>query len=166
MEYIHEKFGKFISRRTFYNYKKKILEQILHKEANRFIFSDIKHFNSNIRKRFYLKIERDIIKKSPYMSRLQIQIYDNFGGIPATHSKVLFSTSRRIEESKILIHRIEKESGLRNTRITQIPVTATMREEFVSCNNKSCKEDKHGPYLYAYWRDSDNKIRKKYIGKT
>lgn len=165
-EYIYEKFGKFISRRTFYNYKKKILEQILHKEANRFTSSDIKQGKSNIRKRYYLKIEREIIKKSPYIAGIQIQNYDNFGGIPASFNKVMHSSSSFMEKSKILIQRIEKDTEFRNLRKTQIPLTATLREEYVSCNKRSCKGDKHGPYLYAYWRDSDNMIRKKYLGKT
>lgn len=50
-----------------------------------------------------------------------------------------------------------------------IPNNATIRQEYVKCSNLDCKElhKPHGPYLYAYWKDKENKkLRKKYIGRT
>lgn len=167
LRYIHEKFGKHVSRRTYYNYKKKILEQMPHQEASRLILSDIKHFNSNIRKKFYLKMEKDKIMKSPYISSHQMQNYDDFGGIPASFSnKIMFSSSRSMEKLESLKQRIEKETESQNARRIQIPLSATLREEYVLCNKLSCNRCKHGPYLYAYWRDEQSKLRKKYIGTS
>jgi hypothetical protein len=46
-----------------------------------------------------------------------------------------------------------------------IPMNATIRQEFIKRGKPDCIE-KHGPYLYAYWKDNNNRLRKKYVGKS
>jgi hypothetical protein len=46
----------------------------------------------------------------------------------------------------------------------EIPLNATIRQEYVKCGNPDC-ENSHGPYLYAYWKQ-DKKLKKRYVGKT
>jgi hypothetical protein len=41
---------------------------------------------------------------------------------------------------------------------------ATIKEEYVRCGKLECPYE-HGPYYYAYWKDDNGKLRKKYIGK-
>ena len=50
------------------------------------------------------------------------------------------------------------------------PENATIREEYVTCGNVDCpcfedKDQRHGPYLYAYWREH-SKLKKMYLGKS
>ena len=45
--------------------------------------------------------------------------------------------------------------------MTEIPLNATIRQEYVKCGNPDCQK-LHGPYLY--WKH-DKKLNKRYIGK-
>jgi hypothetical protein len=47
--------------------------------------------------------------------------------------------------------------------MTEIPLNATIRQEYVKCGNPDCQKS-HGPYLYAYWKQ-DKKLKKRYVGK-
>jgi hypothetical protein len=46
----------------------------------------------------------------------------------------------------------------------EIPLNATIRQEYVKCGNPDC-QNSHGPYLYAYWKQ-DKKLKKRYVGKN
>jgi hypothetical protein len=46
----------------------------------------------------------------------------------------------------------------------EIPMNATIRQEYVKCGNPDC-QNAHGPYFYAYWKQ-DKKLNKKYVGKN
>jgi hypothetical protein len=46
----------------------------------------------------------------------------------------------------------------------EIPLNATIRQEYVKCGNPDCTNS-HGPYLYAYWKQ-DKKLKKRYVGKN
>jgi hypothetical protein len=48
--------------------------------------------------------------------------------------------------------------------MTEIPLNATIRQEYVKCGNPDCQKQ-HGPYLYAYWKQ-DKKLEKRYVGKN
>ena len=48
--------------------------------------------------------------------------------------------------------------------MTEIPLNATIRQEYVKCGNPDC-QNLHGPYFYAYWKE-DKKLKKRYIGKN
>ena len=43
--------------------------------------------------------------------------------------------------------------------MTEIPLNATIRQEYVKCGNPDCQKS-HGPYFYAYWKQ-DKKLNKK-----
>jgi hypothetical protein len=57
----------------------------------------------------------------------------------------------------------EKISSINNSR--NLPANVTIREEYVRCGKSDCSRCKHGPYYYAYWKDDNGKLKKKYIGK-
>jgi hypothetical protein len=46
----------------------------------------------------------------------------------------------------------------------EIPLVATIRQEYVKCGNPDC-QNSHGPYLYAYWKQ-DKKLKKIYVGQV
>ena len=48
--------------------------------------------------------------------------------------------------------------------MTEIPLHATIRQEYVKCGNPDC-QNRHGPYFYAYWKQ-DKKLNKRYVGKN
>jgi len=48
--------------------------------------------------------------------------------------------------------------------MSEIPLDATIRHEYVKCGNPDC-QNSHGPYLYAYWKQ-DKKLNKRYVGKS
>ncbi|MGA8085081.1 MAG: hypothetical protein WB988_24770 [Candidatus Nitrosopolaris sp.] len=50
-----------------------------------------------------------------------------------------------------------------NDNKQEIPSNATIRQQYVKCGNPQCQR-KHGPYLYAYWKEG-NKTKSRYVGK-
>jgi hypothetical protein len=48
--------------------------------------------------------------------------------------------------------------------MTEIPLNATIRQEYVKCGNPDCQSS-HGPYFYVYWKE-DKKLNKLYVGKS
>ena len=51
----------------------------------------------------------------------------------------------------------EREPGPRKGKVT-------FRQQSVRCGKKGCTSCPHGPYWYAYWRES-GRMRSKYVGK-
>ena len=53
------------------------------------------------------------------------------------------------------------------TRVNELPKKCTIRKEYNRCGKdkfNKCNSYPHGPYYYAYWKDENGKLRKKYIG--
>jgi len=71
------------------------------------------------------------------------------------------------------------EAAIKN--IESVPKNATIIPEWIKCGKQSCRKCSkneyyhkyygehypHGPYYYAYWRDTNNegRLKKKYIGE-
>jgi len=55
-----------------------------------------------------------------------------------------------------------KQTSINNSK--DLPNNATIRREYIDCGKLDCQWV-HGPYYYAYWKDEDGKLHKKYIGK-
>ena len=83
--------------------------------------------------------------------------------------------NKQLERADKLITRIKSEElrSIEKTKSEQLtstnnsrnlPSNATIREEYIRCGKLDC-QSKHGPYYYAYWKDDEGKLRKKYIGK-
>jgi hypothetical protein len=63
---------------------------------------------------------------------------------------------------------IDKINAQRLTCINNyklIPKNVTIRREYAKCGKSDCYGWDHGPYYYAYWKDDNGKLNKKYIGK-
>jgi len=72
----------------------------------------------------------------------------------------------RVESHKLRsVVRAQKEqlTSINNSKC--IPYNATIRNEYTACGRSNCSQPRHGPYYYAYWKDSNGKLKKKYIGK-
>jgi hypothetical protein len=50
-----------------------------------------------------------------------------------------------------------------NDNKMEIPSNATIKRQYVKCGKPHCQK-KHGPYLYAYWKEG-NKTKSGYVGK-
>ncbi len=78
--------------------------------------------------------------------------------------RALKHADRRIERANKFLRKTQtaKARSIENTKC--LPKNATIREEYVKCGKPFCLWE-HGPYYYAYWRDSSTKkLNKKYIG--
>jgi hypothetical protein len=81
-----------------------------------------------------------------------------------TLDRALKHADRRIERANKFLRKSEtaKARSIENTK--SLPRNATIRAEHVKCGKPFCL-CQHGPYYYAYWRDSNTKkLNKKYIG--
>lgn len=72
----------------------------------------------------------------------------------------------QIEDIKSRMEQFEKQLNDPIQRYEEIPKSADIRDEFVKCGKESCNDCPHGPYFYAYWKDTTTKkLKKKYIGR-
>ena len=73
---------------------------------------------------------------------------------------------KEIEETKSMIAQSEIQMNEPMKRYEGVAENANIREEFIKCGKENCTDCPHGPYYYAYWKDSAmNKLKKKYIGQ-
>jgi hypothetical protein len=80
--------------------------------------------------------------------------------------RVLAHAKKTAEKSRRFIDKIESKKQSSIDRAKSIPKNATIRKEYIKCGKTPCYHEKHGPYYYAYWKDSDaKKLKKKYIGQ-
>lgn len=79
--------------------------------------------------------------------------------------ELLAHANKTIEKSNRFINKIKSREIACSNRAKLIPENATIRKEYVKCGKVPCYHIKHGPYYYAYWKDSKTKqLKKKYIG--
>jgi hypothetical protein len=78
--------------------------------------------------------------------------------------RALLNATRRIEKSTKFINKIKSRQLACASRAKAIPQNATIRKEYIKCGKQMCQIE-HGPYYYAYWKDSQSKkLKKKCIG--
>lgn len=79
--------------------------------------------------------------------------------------KVLAHAKKTAEKSRRFLDKIESNKQSSINRAKSIPENATIRKEYVKCGKTPCNHVKHGPYYYAYWKDTETKkLKKKYMG--
>jgi hypothetical protein len=59
--------------------------------------------------------------------------------------------------------KVEAEQLTSTNNSKNIPINATIRQEYIKCGKLGCTS-KRGPYYYTYWKEN-RRLRKKYIGK-
>jgi hypothetical protein len=84
-------------------------------------------------------------------------------GIPNYYNQLLSKTDKFLDHSKKFLakSKMNKRTSVKN--YNDVPSYATIREERIKCG-KSCLMCPHGPYFYAYWKNDNGKLKKKYIG--
>jgi hypothetical protein len=150
---------KSISRRTYYNYKKKLYDNQ--------IFGLLKNscYNSYGVK---LLILEGILNDWEQTKKADKLIGQQF----PKRKQVLEDEEKQKEELNRVMYRAQsninkfKEIETRRSHIdSTLPSNHTIRGEFVKCGKEFCLQCPHGPYYYAYWKDSTTKkLKKKYLG--
>lgn len=80
--------------------------------------------------------------------------------------ELLGSVNRSLGKMKSFQKKVDSRKASCWSRSRSIPENATIRKEYVKCKKPNCRRKQHGPYYYAYWKDSKTKkLRKKYIGR-
>ncbi|MGD9673686.1 MAG: hypothetical protein AB7U98_09435 [Candidatus Nitrosocosmicus sp.] len=151
--------GKSISRRTYYNYKKKLYD------SQTFGLLKNSCYNTIGVKLFILD---DILDDVDLTKKADSLIGQQF----PKRKQVLEDEERQKEELNIFMNRVQsdinkfKEIETRRARVdSTLPSNHKIREEYVKCGKEFCLQCPHGPYYYAYWKDSTTKkLKKKYLG--
>ena len=151
---------KSISRRTYYNYKKKLYDSQ--------IFGLLKNscYNTYGVKLFILD---GILSDGQHTKKADKLIGQQF----PKRKQVLEDEEKQKEELNSVMKRAQsdinkfKETETRQSCVdSTLPSIHTIREEFVKCGKEFCLQCPHGPYYYAYWKDSTTKkLKKKYMGQ-
>jgi hypothetical protein len=154
LSYIQKRFGRLISRRTFYQIKRCLYEEKILKKSESFLLFG---------KRPLLPEYRSLYANNPESKK-----YSNVNDldfIPQHTYKIFSEGDNFIIRSRNFLARINDLKVTSTKNYESVPSKATIRKEYVKCGNHSCCRCKHGPYYYAYWRDETGKLRKKYLGK-
>jgi hypothetical protein len=151
--------NKSISRRTYYNYKKKLYDNQ--------IFDLLKNscYNTYGVKLFVLD---SILNDWEHTKKADKLIGQQF----PKRKQVLEDEEKQKEELNNVMNKAQfninkfQEMETRQSKIdSTLPSNHTIRKEFVKCGKEFCLQCPHGPYYYAYWKDSTTKkLKKKYLG--
>jgi hypothetical protein len=157
--YISKKLNRKISRTSYYNCKREILENDIY--ASFYCDSLLKKslsIISNI-------TEGTRIVNSSSDPRIRSHNIWNDPEFVSKYSDRFFADSYAIvEQTNHMVARINSQRDLTSRNYKSIPSGATIREEHVKCGKPDCNRCKHGPYYYAYWKEN-GKLKKKYIGR-
>ena len=150
---------KSISRRTYYNYKKKLYDSQT--------FSLLKNscYNTLGVKLFILDDILDDLEQTKKADKLIGQQFPKRKQVLEDEEKQKEELDRIMNQAQSEISKF-KEIETRRSRIdSTLPSNHTIRKEFVKCGKEFCLQCPHGPYYYAYWKDSTTKkLKKKYLG--
>ena len=169
LEYIKTKFSKPISRRAYYNYKNKVYEE--HDKnspySGLYRFQESKQRSKDITSLSMIshreRIIQDGLLNGNITSRNEFSRLDDPEiSLKKMREKAIFL----IKESEKVLVKINSKIQTASRNSKSIPQNATIRKEYVKCGKEFCIRCNHGPYYYAYWRDENGKLKKKYIGRN
>ncbi len=164
--HIQRKFGRSISRRTYYYYKSKIWKKNVYGDIEpRSLFQKFEYLPLLDRKSILIERNPDILINEEedkldfipkHIHKLTNKLDSLISGTQSYQDKS--SSKRELQKKKI-------QANNNNNNNNNIPSNATKREEYVFCRKSGCFKE-HGPYYYAYWRNKENdgKLKKKYLG--
>lgn len=159
IETINKILDKDILRRTYYNYKKKLYDkEIIHQVKDSI-------YDNHMMRCLLLDLEETDQKmsfKADFLVYQQLPDRKDIFHDP----QIQKAEAEELEKTKTMIAQFENQMDEPLQRYDGISKNANIREEFVKCSKESCNDCPHGPYYYAYWRDSTTKkLKKKYIGQ-
>jgi hypothetical protein len=151
--------GKSISRRTYYNYKKKLYD------SQTFDLLKNSCYNTIGVKLFILDSILDDWEQTKKADELIGQQFPKRKQILEDEEKQKEELSSVMERAQSDINKFNEMETRRSRIGSTLPPNHTIREEFVKCGKEFCLQCPHGPYYYAYWKDSTTKkLKKKYLG--
>ena len=150
---------KNISRRTYYNYKKKMYD------SQTFGLLKNSCYNTIGVKLFILDDILSDVEQTKKADKLIGQQFPKRKQVLEDEEKQKEELNSVMNQAQFNINKI-KEMETRQSRIeSTLPSNHTIREEFVKCGKEFCLQCPHGPYYYSYWKDSTTKkLKKKYLG--
>jgi hypothetical protein len=83
---------------------------------------------------------------------------------PTPFWKLLKQARKSVQKAEKILNKISSAETSSNNRAQLVPKNATVRREYIKCGKPLCHR-RHGPYYYAYWKDNNKKLKKKYIGR-
>ncbi|MFI5405342.1 MAG: hypothetical protein ACHQ1D_02385 [Nitrososphaerales archaeon] len=92
-----------------------------------------------------------------------IDMFSLTSGIPTYYNQLLSKTDKFLDHSNKFLAKSNSDQRTSRKNYNGVPSYATIKEERIKCG-KSCLMCPHGPYYYAYWKDDNGKLKKKYIG--
>jgi hypothetical protein len=150
---------KSISRRTYYNYKKKLYDSQT--------FSLLKNscYNTIGVKLFILDDILSDVEQTKKADKLIGQQFPKRKQVLEDEEKQKEELDRIMNQAQSNISKFKEMESIQSCIDSTLPSNHTIREEFVKCGKEFCLQCPHGPYYYAYWKDSTTKkLKKKYLG--
>jgi len=173
LEYIYFNLLQPISRRTYYNYKRKIYRICLsvyednnEKEDKDFQFlklPKITDFINYDQLRFLLlDVKEDLIIDGLKMD-IRLSEFDKLHFFPTYFINSSNHVESVLNHSRKYLDKIKQKLNSNNMNSKSLPNNATIIREYIKCGKVHCKGCRHGPYYHGYWREK-GKLNKKYIG--
>ena len=95
-----------------------------------------------------------------------LDIFSLTDGIPRYYYNLIARTGKHIEHSRNFLDHLHDHENTSKKNYKSVPSNATVRSEHIRCGKSNCLRCPHGPYYYAYWKDGNGKLNKKYIGSN
>jgi hypothetical protein len=178
LEYIYFNLLKPISRRTYYNYKRKIYRICLSlynecEDDNDDGKDDLQFFklpkttdfiNCEQLRLLLLDVIEHLIIEGLKMD-IHLSDFHQLIFFPKYFNDTHNHVESVLNQSRTFIDNIEKKLATDDINQKSLPSNVTIKKEYIKCGKSSCLSCKHGPYYYGYWRDKNSgKLKKKYIG--
>jgi hypothetical protein len=160
LAYISKKLNRKISRNSYYNCKREISDDDFFAnfcsdskwEKDFSVLHNIAERNRIVNSSSDLRIKSHNVWNDPeFVSKYKDRFFADIYALG--------------EQTNHMVARINSQKDLTSRNYKSTPPGATITKEYVKCGTHSRYRCKHGPYYYAYWRDENRKLRKKYIGK-
>ena len=158
LETINKILDKDISRRTYYNYKKKLYDKEMIQKIKGTIY------DTQAIRCLIFDIEDADIEKSLEADKLVAEQLPD-------RPDIFHDTERykgeleEVEKTKSMVIEFENQMYESIQKFKEIPKNAKIRKEYIKCGKENCNYCPHGPYYYAYWKDTiTKKLKKKYLG--
>jgi hypothetical protein len=165
LKYIKNNFSRTISRRTYYNYKNKVYENHEKKSPYSGLLKMLNFKGSKELINLSLMFEKHNMVQDGIKANIRLEDFDRLDRLPKFYEKLHDGSGAIIKQTENFLEILEKSRQLEIRNNQSIPDNATIREEYVKCGKSLCFGCKHGPYYYAYWKDENSKLKKKYLGQ-
>jgi hypothetical protein len=167
LKYIKDKFAKSISRRSYYNHKNQI-----YKDHDKnlpyfglFRFHESKQRSKDITSLSLISHRERIIRDGLINENINRDEFSKLDDHKLYLDKMYEKGGSIIKQGEKLLVKMNSKIQVVNRNFKSIPRNATIRKEYIKCGKEFCLCE-HGPYYYAYWRDENGKLKKKYIGRN